>query len=332
MVYEKISRIVPKNLIDWFGEQLDFVGIEVGEKRFAGFLIAFGIALSFAISFNLLVFLKIPMIYSFGIALALFFLTIFVWLNNVSQSRGKFVEKILPDAMQLIASNIKAGLTTEKALMVSARPEFGQFSSELKKASEKIFFGERLDIALLELSKKIKSRVLERTMLLLVQGMKSGGEIVTLLFRLSDDLREEIVMKEEINANISMYLLLIVISAAFGAPLLFGISSFIVGMVSKQMGAVHISEAQISQYGAHSPIGGFVGIPSSAISESFVTFFAEIALFVTCIFAGLTLGAINSGREIDGIKYIPIMLLISFALFFTIRLVISQVFGSLFHL
>ena len=60
MVYSRIARFVPKVIVQNIEKQLDFIGIEIDEKRFVGFLVLFGLALSTAVSINLLVFLKIP--------------------------------------------------------------------------------------------------------------------------------------------------------------------------------------------------------------------------------------------------------------------------------
>ena len=60
------------------------------------------------------------------------------------ESRSKEVENILPDALQIMAMNIRAGLTTERALILTARPEFGIFEKELKRAGKEILAGKDL--------------------------------------------------------------------------------------------------------------------------------------------------------------------------------------------
>jgi flagellar protein FlaJ len=250
-------------------------------------------------------------------------------MNSIAENEGRAVEKILPDALQLIASNIKAGLTTEKALIISAQPEFGSLSVELKETSQRILSGERMDKALMLIPKRIKGDVLDRTMWLMGQGIRSGGQIANLLMQMSDDLREENALKQEIGANISMYVMLILFSAAFGAPVLFGISSYIVGVLSSQSANINIPSEMMQQYVSTSPALGLVGVSSSGVSEDFVVFFTEIALFLTCVFAALVLGVISHGHEADGIKYIPILLVISFVLFFLTRTLAKTFLGGM---
>lgn len=328
MVYERIAALLPKKFNKWVSRQIEYVGWSVDASRFAGFIMLFGLGLSAAIALNAYVFLGFPFIASFAVTFALFAGGILFWISSVAESEGRFVERILPDALQLIASNIKAGLTTERALFVSARPEFGPLSKELEETSKRIMSGERMERALLEIPKKIKSKILERTIWLVTQGIKSGGQIADLLIQLSNDLREENALKAEIGANISMYLMLIFFSAAFGAPLLFGVSSYIVGVMSEQTSRISVQPEQIQQYTARSPALKLIGLPKVEIKEEFIVFFAQITLFFTCLFAALILGVIGSGSEKNGIRYLPIMLAIAYALFYITRSMMDSFFGS----
>ena len=330
-MYERISSLLPQALIAKFKKEMAYLGIEVNERSFLGFLLLFSIALSFGIALNLFLFFQIPVIISWISFSVFFFFGTFLWISIMSEGKGKFVEKILPDALQLIASNIKSGLTTERALFVSARPEFGPLEKELRFASKEILAGARVEEVLLAIPERIRSRVLERTMWLIAKGISSGGEIADLLIQLSDDLREQNSIQEEEKANTSMYIMLIFFSAAIGAPLLFGISTFIVEILSSQLSAVPIiqeSDLQgISSGGAG--IRGLTGGNADLISPEFIFMFSIIMLFFSSIFSSLTIGVINSGKEKNGVKYIPMILIISFVLFFVVRIILASFFGDL---
>ncbi len=56
-------------------------------------------------------------------ALALFYLG----LSMAADARARQIEEILPIALQMISTNIRAGMTLENAIWSSARPEFGPF-------------------------------------------------------------------------------------------------------------------------------------------------------------------------------------------------------------
>ena len=76
------------------------------------------------------------------------------------ERRARFVESILPDALQLMAANSRAGYIPTKALMLSARKEFGPLSEAIKKAGKELMTGKNLDESLLSISKTIKSDIL----------------------------------------------------------------------------------------------------------------------------------------------------------------------------
>jgi flagellar protein FlaJ len=238
----------------------------------------------------------------------------------------------MPDALQLIASNIKAGLTTERSLIVSARPEFGPLGIEMKNASANIMAGMPVQTALLEMSRKIKSGSFERTLWLVSRGISSGGQIADLLMQIADDLREQASIKQEVAANISMYIILIFTTSAFGAPLLFGTSTFIVEVMNAQMAGIGAADIELvsqmpSNLGFMQSIMGFG--QGSQISTEFIIFFSMLCLVIVAIFSSLTIGIINTGSEKNGIRFMPVMLVVCFALFFVTREVLHLFFGGM---
>ena len=328
-IYKRIAALLPTSIVEAYRREMGYVGIQVEEKRFVGFIVIFGLGLAIAAAVNFYIFFKVDPLMSFILAFSLFCGGIYFWLSQTAEKEGQGAEKVLPDVLELIASNIKSGLTTEKALFAAARPEFGVISEELKNASKEIISGSRMEESLMKLPTKIKSRVIERSIWLLVQGMKSGGAIANLLIQLSSDLREENAMKQEVAANISMYVLLIFAAALFGAPLLFGISSVIVGLLVEQTSNLGISPTQMSEYSSMSQIGRFMGLPTVSITEPFIVSFSVMALIVTAFFSSLTIGAMGAGSERQGIKYIPLMLIGGLSLFFMVRIGLSSVLGGL---
>ncbi len=327
-IYSTIGRLIPKKIVNLFKKEMEYLDINVPEGSFVGFLFLFGLALSIGFAANLFLFFEINFFAGFFFFYALFIVGTYLWLNLAAESKGKFVEKILPDALQLVASNVKAGITTERALLVSAREEFGPLEVELRRAAAKIVGGITVQEALYGIPKKIKSRLLESTIWLIAEGIERGGEIGDLLIELADDIREQDSIKQEISANISMYVLLIFFASAFGAPVLFGVSTFIVQILTTQAESIS-APASSSTFQSSNPIvqGFSQGGPS--ITFEFVLFFAMVSLFLTSLFASATIGVINGGKEKAGAKYLPIILLIAFSLFFIVRAMLESFFGKL---
>ncbi|MFH1255857.1 MAG: type II secretion system F family protein [Candidatus Diapherotrites archaeon] len=329
-MYYRISALVPKKVLDAFRKELDYLNIDISEKKFVGFIVSYGFFLSIGIALNLWLFLAMP-VYSFFLLYALFLAGSYLWLSITSESKGKFAEKILPDALQLIASNVKSGLTTEKALFASARPEFGPLELELRRAGQKILGGVPAEQALNDIPKRIKSLTLERTIWLLSQGINSGGQMSDLLIQLSDDLRQQNSLQQEISANVSMYVMMIFFAAALIAPMLFGISSFIVQIFAKQMQLIPSipADAVASAGSKFQIITQFVTTQRKPIAPEFIQEFSFYSLVVTGVFAALTIGIINTGKEKGGMKFIPILLIVMIVLFFLTRWALTLLFGEM---
>jgi pilus assembly protein TadC len=327
-MYERIASLLPEKISDAFLNQLSYLDIHIPPKKVVGFIVIFGLFLCFGISANFYYLFDFPVDLSFILLYLIYLITIYVLLSNRAESKGKFVESILPDALQLIASNIKSGLTTERALLVSARPEFGPFQEELRRASKMIMSGEKTENALASISLRIKSLELQRTLWLISEGIKSGGQISELLIELSDNLREQQAAKQEIGADVSIYIMLIFFTAGVAAPVMFGISSFIVEVLTSKMAGFASMNLPVSAIGGSSLAAGMIGKPSTLTSD-FILMFTMLNLVVAAVFSSLTIGVIASGKERAGAKFIPILLLFAFALFFAVRWIMVSLFGNI---
>ncbi len=329
MVYARFSALIPDPIKGAFKQQLRYNKIDMDENKFVGFVIIYGFFLALGVAANISIFVKLSPLIVFPAAFLGFVSGTYLILKLGSESKGKFVESILPDALRLVASNMKSGLTTERALFVAGRPEFGPLQLELRDASKRIASGEKVDEALKSIGENINSNVLKKTIWLISQGIRSGGQIGDLLFQLSDDLKDQIALEEEIKSNVSIYILLILFAAILGAPVLFGISSFIVQVLTAQLALVPTG-VNLGTSGGLGPISGFASADRGAgISSDFVVFFSLIALFFTTVFSSLTIGVINSGKELNGIKYVLPITIAGLVIFFAIREVLNLFFGNL---
>jgi flagellar protein FlaJ len=320
--------------MDAFEQQFAYLGVRIASRKFFINMMMFALVVGVISTVFTSLVLGWPYLLVMGGFIFSFAGTVagvYLFLDLQAEGRGKQVERVLPDALQLIASNIKAGLTTERAMLVSARPEFGPLEAEMKRVSTRILAGVPVEKAIMEIPKHIKSTLVERTTWLLARGISSGGEIADLLMQLSRNLRTQIALQSEAHASISIYIILIFFSAAFGGPALYAVSSFIVAVMSAQTAAQpQVDASALAGAGARfGGLGSFIGGESSIISPEFVVFFAQIMLFVGGIFASLILGAISTGKEKDGVKYIPVVLIFSFGLFYLIRIVLIAAFGPL---
>ncbi|PJF38151.1 MAG: hypothetical protein CUN55_18465, partial [Phototrophicales bacterium] len=138
--------------------------------------------------------------------------------------RREAIEHALPDYLQLAASNIRAGMPIDRALWVAIRPRFGILAKEMEYVAKQTISGEKLEDALSALSKKYDSAILQRTISLVIEGLRAGSEIGALLENISLDITDMYQRRENMAANVTQYLIFIIFAVAVAAPLLFGMS------------------------------------------------------------------------------------------------------------
>lgn len=263
---------------------------------------------------------------SFVVAFPVAFLAVFTLLHGMLvlavDKRSKFVEGILPDALQLMGANIKSGFIPSRAMLLSARKEFGPLSDAIKRAGKEAMTGKGLQESLAEIPRTIKSETLETTMKLVTRGIKAGGQLVALFEETALDIRRRDSIKKEVKANILMYGIFIGFAGCAGAPVLYALSSYLVTTIGNLGSVTQVPE----EFQSRLPMMKFGEVQ---VDSGFLFLFSLAAILITTVFGGLIIGIIDSGRERTGIKYIPLMTAAALAIFFVARVVISAMFGTL---
>ena len=159
---------------------------------------------------------------------------------------------------------------------------------------------------------------------MLREGISKGGNLSHLLDGLAEDISQAKLMKKEVHAFVLMYAIFIFFAAGVGAPLLYGISSFLVGTMQQiQTPTPELSIPASMKSMKFLRIGG-AGIE---VSPEFLTVYSITALLITSVFGGLIIGLIKEGSEKAGLKYIPILLLLSLGVFYISRKLVTTIFG-----
>ncbi len=323
-MYKYAAKLMPPSVRQVYKDLLRYNDIRIDHERFTGFVLLFGIGVSIALAFDAALIFSLPFgafMALFALAFALLQVFVYAWLVLAADGKAKFTESVLPDALQLMAMNLKAGMTTDRALLVSARPEFGPLEQELSKAGKQILSGKEIKYALLEIPERIKSQTLDRTIRLIVQGIESGGELSELLEQTAEDIQNTKLIHQEVQANVLMYAIFIFFAAGIGAPMLFGISTYLVEVLSRQMAQISTPDAMLT--------GINIARGRISVSPQFLTMFALAALTVTSVFGSLIIGAVNKGESKQGAKYIPVLLFVSVSVFFLVRSVVSGIMAGL---
>ncbi|MBW2981012.1 type II secretion system F family protein [Candidatus Woesearchaeota archaeon] len=321
-MYRFLARFYPKKLREDYINLLRYSDIKLNPNRFIGFITIFGFLLALTITLYMALLFGTPFWISFIVIFVVLQVFVYFFLLLRVDAKAKFVESILPDVLQLMTSNLRAGLTTDKALLLSARPEFGPFQDEINRIGKEITTGIDIGDALLDITKRIRSEMLKKTMNLIVSGLRSGGELASLLEQTARNLRQEGIVASRIRANVMMYVIFVFIAVCFGAPMLFGLSTFLVEVLTTSLGAIEIPETTLA---TSLPIS----FTEVTVTADFVVRYSILFLVTSAILGSLILGLISRGKEREGIKFIPVLVTSSLVVFFLVRFVIRNMLSGL---
>ncbi len=182
--------------------------------------------------------------------------------------------------------------------------------------------GQDVEDALSELSRKYDSPVLSRSFQIVVEGLKGGGEVASIIDKVVENLRETKKLKDEMRATTLGYA--IFISAVVGviAPGLFALAKQLLVILSKFVAQLSGSLSQASNLP--------VQFSTVAITPEDFTTFCYIALSVTSIFASLILSLIQRGNVRDGVRYIPVFVIVSVTVFYIAQLALGKMLALFF--
>ena len=251
----------------------------------------------------------------------LFILLVYFYLDLKIYLRTKKMEEQLPDFLQVLSANLKAGMTFERALWAAIKPRFNVLGSEMAKASKKVMTGYEVGKALTELADRYDSLMLRRTVDLIISEAESGGNVAELIDRLVDNLKETKALKDEMSASAIAYVIFISVIVIVISPLLFALSFHLLVLILNFVSNLSVA----AQRGVALP---FVFSKVNVNQDDFRVF-SIVAILVISFFSSLIVAIVEKGDMKSGLKYIPIYVFGSMALYFFFMKVLGTLFAGI---
>lgn len=246
-------------------------------------------------------------------------------LEFLVDQRARNIEEVLPDALQLMAANIRAGMTPDKAIWLSARPEFGEFTKEINKMGERAVSGMSFKDAMREVGTRVRSGTLRRVTQMIAEGIDSGGELASLLDGVANDIRMAGIMEKEVHANIGAYVVFMMMAILFAGPLLYAVSINFVNITSEIRSVVGSYQVAVT-----TPIPTITRQPS--VDTAALGDFALLNIAVAAFFGSLMMGVLRDGEEVRGIRFIPAFIPLALAVYAVASIAIGFLMRTLFVL
>ncbi len=273
-------------------------------------------------------FLHSPL-YAIGAAVGIFFgglILVRSMISMFADSVSAKIEKVLPDMLLLMAANLRAGMIPENSFVASMKPEFGKLNYLLNKAAIETQAGKNFSEALLEMNEMTNSEFFKDSVRIISEGIRSGAELHLILENLASNLLQNESIRNDMKAQVKSYSLFIFIAATLAAPLLYGVSSFLIGILD-EVGASTNGGTAITNLPSGT-LGLFSGFSLPHISVTLVIAVATINVIITTASSALLGGILNTGKAKNGLKNVPVYVLIGIGIFFVVRIGVSTLFAS----
>lgn len=150
---------------------------------------------------------------------------LFTYVIVQQEKRAQEIERTAPDFLRQLSSMLQVGLSFENAMEDMSQYGEGPLYDEIHRTIVEIRMGRNFDDAWRAMSRRLKSRELERIFGIILDGRKSGSSISRVLSDVSDDLRDLMAIKRERKSAVMMSVMFLLISAVIATP-------FSIGMVS----------------------------------------------------------------------------------------------------
>ncbi len=284
-----LDNILPEKQLFKLQEFLLSGAIFTEASKVLAILIIFIIISEIALALTL-TFIKLP-----GSVLILPFFTIpclFTYVIVQQERRAQEIEKTAPDFLRQLSSMLQVGLSFENAMEDMSQYGEGPLYDEMRRTIIEIRMGRNFDDAWRAMSKRLKSKELERVFGIILDGRKSGSSISKVLNDVSDDLRDLMALKRERKSAVMMSVMFLLISAVVATP-------FSIGMVSVYSGFMQ-SNGMESEIILTAPIAG------------------ELYLIIHSVLVAFIISIIMYGDVKKGIKFSLPLLAASFVIFYLI--------------
>jgi flagellar protein FlaJ len=128
------------------------------------------------------------------------------------------IDDRFPDFVRDLAETRRAGMTFTKSIMNSSKGNYGILTPEIKRIAREISWGSSVDNALNNFAKRVNTKLIIRTVSLIIEASRSGGNVADVLDAASKDTREMKLIESERKAGMMAYIA--VIYVGFGVFLL----------------------------------------------------------------------------------------------------------------
>jgi flagellar protein FlaJ len=235
------------------------------------------------------------------------------WPYIKSTARVSAIEETLPDALKQMADTLKAGGTYEYALREIASSEYGALTREMELVLRRLEEGENLENSLRSFSDNIDSRLIKRSMAVVIDSLKAGAGLADVLDEIAEDIRAMHRLGRQRRTDTFLQVLFMVAAGSFVAPVIFGLVSSIIQLFIQATSGLGVSIQDREQ--------------AFAIRDLLVLLM-QLYILIEVAASGVMISLMRDGKASKSIIYIPILLLVAYLAYYASAFVAGGIIGG----
>jgi len=212
------------------------------------------------------------------------------------------IDDRFPDFIRDLAESRRAGMTFTRAIMYSSKGNYGVLTPEIQKISRQISWGSSVEDALRAFSKRINTKLVRRTISLIIEASRSGGNVADVLDAASKNARELKLIDSERRSNMMAYVAVVYVGMF--------VFLLIIVILSKTL-IPNMMGSQSLDFRGGTGLGG----TSASIDQYSITIMFLTATLIQSGFMGVVTGVFEEGDVSASVKHIFIMILITWIVF-----------------
>ena len=206
------------------------------------------------------------------------------------------IEADLPDALRQMSDTLKSGGTYEYALREVVNSDLGPLRKEISEVLKKLEEGENFETSLKTLSYNIDSRLVKRTVTIIIDSVAAGAGLASILEEIAEDVRESHRIQKDRKARTVLQVIFMFAAGGVVAPMIFGFVSTI-SKVLLNASAAAVSAERVAES------NNALGIIELSIQGY---------LFIESLFTGIMISVMREGKISKSIIYSPVLMCIAY--------------------
>ncbi|MEM2131040.1 MAG: type II secretion system F family protein [Candidatus Woesearchaeota archaeon] len=248
------------------------------------------------------------------------FLGFFLYYEFVIFNRTREIENVLPDFLDDVSVNLRAGMSFDKALWNSIAPEYGVLEKEIEIVAKKVMAGYDTEEALKEFAEKYNSTLLQESIDMILVGLKSGTNISELIEKISENVKDAYYLKKELIASVTSFVIFIAFTAVIISPILFALSFNLMSIIQ------NLGE-KLSTTSSYNILPFNFGYKT--INQKDFILFSKISIIIIATISGMIIADLREGSIKAGLKYVFLFGPVAYLIYIITLSLFSSIFGVL---